>query len=159
MKIQLIVYDFDGVLTDNRVWVDENGKESVVCNRSDGWWMQRMTKMGIQQVILSSETNLVVSARGRKLGIPVHQGHKEKLQVLKTICSELKIELKNVCYVGNEVNDLASMRIVGMSACPEDSHPLVLKEAKQILSVRGGYGVVPALFERLFGFEQLKFED
>jgi 3-deoxy-D-manno-octulosonate 8-phosphate phosphatase (KDO 8-P phosphatase) len=105
-NVKLLVYDFDGVLTDNRVWVSEDGKESVACNRSDGWWIKEITKLGIEQIILSTEKNPVVAARAKKLGLECLQGLDDKKQGLLNLCEKKSMSLSQVAYVGNEVNDL-----------------------------------------------------
>src|SRR3972149_11758096 len=112
-NIQLIVYDFDGVMTDNRVILREDGLESVVVNRSDGLAIGIIKSMGIPQMILSKEQNKVLEARARKLGIPVLQGIDNKKETLIECCRNKNIFLSNVVYIGNENNDVVVMRIVG----------------------------------------------
>jgi D-sedoheptulose 7-phosphate isomerase len=141
-SIKLIVYDFDGVLTANRVWVQQDGTESVACNRSDGWWIKEVTKLGIEQFILSTETNPVVEARAKKIGLPVLQGQSDKQAALRKLCDSKSLDLKNVCYIGNDVNDLGCFEITGYRLAPKDSHPTILKLATQVLPAKGGAGIV-----------------
>jgi 3-deoxy-D-manno-octulosonate 8-phosphate phosphatase (KDO 8-P phosphatase) len=148
-KVSLIVYDFDGVLTDNRVWVSEDGKESVACNRSDGWWMKEIRALGVDQVILSTEANPVVSMRGKKLNIPVFQNVPDKRAGLLKIAEERKVPLSEIAYVGNEMNDKGCFEIAGFTLCPEDAHPKIRSLAQVILPAKGGAGIVPHLFEWL----------
>ena len=117
-NIQLIVYDFDGVMTDNRVILREDGLESVVVNRSDGLAIGIIKSMGIPQMILSKEQNKVLEARARKLGIPVLQGIDNKKETLIECCRNKNIFLSNVVYIGNDINDVDVMRIVGYPICP-----------------------------------------
>jgi 3-deoxy-D-manno-octulosonate 8-phosphate phosphatase (KDO 8-P phosphatase) len=146
-NIKLIVYDFDGVMTDNKVVLREDGMESVVVNRADGLAIALIKKMDIPQIILSTETNRVVETRARKLGIPVIKGADNKRDVLLTYCMEENILLEKVVYVGNDVNDLEVMRIVGHPVCPADAYEEIREISKIILSVAGGQGVIRDLLK------------
>jgi len=148
-KIDLIVLDFDGVLTDNRVEVDQDGKESVIAHRGDGMGISLLKKAGYQFVILSTETNPVVSARAKKLGLPVHQGISDKGKALKELLVEKDINPENVIYVGNDVNDLSCFEIAGCAVAVADAHQDVLNKADLILSEFGGYGVVRELCDMI----------
>lgn len=148
-RFQLLVYDFDGVLTDNRVWVNQDGVEWVACNRSDGWWMKEIRKLGLAQLILSTEQNPVVTARGKKVGIEVLQGVKDKKQALIDLCRSRRIDLESVIYVGNEMNDKGCFEVVGFTFAPEDSHPEILRQAKQVIPAKGGAGIVRHIFDWL----------
>ncbi|MCX5831423.1 MAG: HAD hydrolase family protein [Deltaproteobacteria bacterium] len=145
--IDLIVYDFDGVMTDNRVLVLQNGTEAVFANRSDGLAISRMKEMGIKQVIISMETNPVVKARAEKIGIPCLQGIGDKLDVLKKYLAENNIDKDNVAFIGNEINDIAAMSYVGFPVVPADAYPEVKNVAKMVLKTKGGYGVVREFFD------------
>jgi 3-deoxy-D-manno-octulosonate 8-phosphate phosphatase (KDO 8-P phosphatase) len=147
----LLVFDFDGVLTDNKVILDQNGKESVVCDRGDGLGIEMARKSGLHILILSKEVNKVVSARGKKLKIKVIQGINDKPSELKKYCEKMGIPLKKVMYVGNDLNDLAVMKLVGTSVAPKNSHPSVLKIASIILGKNGGDGAVRELIEERLG--------
>jgi N-acylneuraminate cytidylyltransferase len=144
-KIDLIVLDFDGVLTDNRVEVDQDGKESVIAHRGDGMGIALLKKAGYQLTILSTETNPVVSARANKLGIPVYQGISNKGEALSKLLSEKGIDPKNVIYVGNDVNDLGCFEIAGCAVAVADAHSEALSKADLILNEFGGYGAVREL--------------
>jgi 3-deoxy-D-manno-octulosonate 8-phosphate phosphatase (KDO 8-P phosphatase) len=144
-NISLIAYDFDGVMTDYRVIIREDGLESVVVNRSDGLAIDIIKAQGIPQLIISREKNAIISKRGEKLGIPVMQDVINKKEALKRYCEELSIDLNNTLYIGNDLNDIEVMRSVGWPLCPEDAYPEVKKISKFIIPVRGGDGVVRAL--------------
>ena len=149
-NIRLLVMDFDGVLTDDRVWVDENGKEMVAANRSDGLGLERLRKLtSIQTLVISKETNPVVSARCQKLGISVLQGIEQKAQALDEFMQKNSIEKDEVVYIGNDINDLECFHHVGLSAVPSDAAPIVKQHADVILKRAGGFGVVRELCEML----------
>ena len=117
-KIKLVVYDFDGVMTDNKVYIDQNGNEIVQVNRADGLGVAEIKKMEIEQIIMSTETNPVVSARAIKLDIPCLQGLDNKKDALLDYSKKNDIDLKKVAYVGNDINDKDTMAIVGLTFCP-----------------------------------------
>jgi len=153
---KLIVFDFDGVLTDNRVLVFDDGREAVLCNRADGLAFDLFRQEGIPALILSTEKNPVVAARAKKLKVPCLQGIGDKKTVLQKYCRKEGIRLEGVLYVGNDLNDLGAMRMVGHRACPSDAHPKVRSICQTVLQCRGGEGVARELAEKVMA---LPFED
>lgn len=145
----LLVYDFDGVMTDNRVLVMQDGAEAIFANRADGWGIEQLRKAGFKQIILSTETNPVVSERAKKLQIEVLQGSGDKTRDLAEYCQTNGIDLARVLYVGNDVNDLDAMRLVGFPVAPADAHTEILKIAQYRTISRGGEGVIKELSEWL----------
>ncbi|MEU1973326.1 acylneuraminate cytidylyltransferase [Microbacterium sp. NPDC019599] len=144
-----VVTDFDGVHTDDTVHVDETGYESVRVSRSDGMGVALLRKAGIPILILSTETNPVVSARGRKLGVEVLQGVDDKAAALAAWAERTGIPLSRIAYLGNDVNDLGCLEVVGWPAAVPDAHPLVLAAARVVVDRPGGAGAVRALAERV----------
>lgn len=140
--IKLVVFDFDGVMTDNRVWVDENGHEMVAANRSDSLGLRRMMNDGTHAVVISTEVNPVVSARCRKIGIPVIQGVEDKATVLKNYLAENSIDPQTVIYVGNDSNDLPCFPLVACALAVADAQTDALRAADLVLSRTGGHGAV-----------------
>lgn len=149
LALDLLVYDFDGVMTDNRVLVDHLGGESVACTRADGLGVDIIRSLGLPQVILSTETNPVVRARAEKLKLPVLQGLADKRQALVDYCLAQGHALGRVLYAGNDVNDLAAMQMVGYPVCPADAHPSIRNLAYWVVSARGGEGVIREIADRL----------
>ena len=146
-KIKLIVYDFDGVMTDNKVYIDQNSNEMVQVNRADGLGISEIKKLGIEQIIISTEKNTVVSARAAKLGIPCLQGIDNKKLTLINYCNKNEINLQNVAFVGNDINDKDVISIVGTTFCPADAHKSIKSISDNILKTNGGDGVVRELFD------------
>ena len=146
-SIKALVMDFDGVHTDDTARVDAKGIESVTVSRSDGMGLERLKKAGLPMLILSKETNGVVTARAQKLGIEVSQGVQDKLPKLKAWCLENEIELSNVCYLGNDLNDLACLDAVGWPATPKDANPIAISRALIVSSKNGGKGAVREVCE------------
>lgn len=144
-----VVTDFDGVHTDDRVRVDQDGIESVAVSRSDGMGVSLLRAAGIPFLILSTEANPVVAARGRKLGVEVRQGAADKAAVLRDWAAGRGIPLSRIAYLGNDVNDLACLELVGWPVAVPDAHPLVLSAARVVLDRPGGSGAVRDLAERV----------
>lgn len=140
--IRLIAFDFDGVFTDNRVQVFEDGSEAVQCYRGDGIGLQKLRRLGIETVIISTESNPVVSARARKLKIRCVQDCRDKRAALESIAGESGISLAEVAFVGNDINDLPCLSCVGMPIVVHDAHPDVIAHAVYRTSRPGGYGAV-----------------
>ena len=149
IKIKLIVYDFDGVMTDNKVYVDQDGKETVQVNRADGLGVSEIKKLGIEQIIISTEKNPVVTTRAKKLGIYCLQGIENKKDVLINFCQKNDYDLEYVAYVGNDINDKEVMGIVGYSFCPFDAHKSILNISDHVLCAKGGDGVIRELLDFL----------
>ena len=143
--IQLIVYDFDGVMTDNKVYVDSEGREIVRVDRADGLSISEIKKLNIDQIIISSEKNPVVSARASKLNILCIQGVSDKKTVLFNYCKTNDFDIKRTVYIGNDINDLEVMKFVGISMCPADADNSVKRVSKYVLKTKGGSGVVREL--------------
>jgi YrbI family 3-deoxy-D-manno-octulosonate 8-phosphate phosphatase len=146
---RLVVFDFDGVMTDNRVWVGEHGDEWVACNRSDGLGLDKLRRLSLDLFVLSTETNPVVAARCRKLGVPFEQGVRDKADRLRSLLLERGIAASDVVYVGNDVNDADCLRMVGCGVAVADAHPDVRRVAGLRLTRPGGHGAVRELCDRL----------
>lgn len=144
-KVKLLVLDFDGVITDDRVWVDAQGNEQVAAHRGDGMGIALLKKKNIEVFVLSSETNPVVSARCKKLGIEAKQGLEDKAQALKALLKERNISAEETVYLGNDVNDLACFPLVACAVAVNDTHPSVKRKADISLSKKGGHGAVREL--------------
>lgn len=141
-QIRMIVFDFDGVFTDNRVLVLEDGKEGVLCSRADGFGLDAVRKLGIQLLVISTEKNSVVSARCKKLNLPCIQGCDNKPEVLRQEADRHNISLENVAYMGNDINDIECLEMVGLPVCVADAYPEVINRSSYITKARGGHGAV-----------------
>jgi N-acylneuraminate cytidylyltransferase len=148
-KISLVVFDFDGVMTDNHAWVDQDGREAVMVQRGDGMGIGLLRKAGIPAVVLSTETNPVVAARCKKLMLPVVQGLDDKTSTLRAWLETHHIDPAGTVYVGNDINDLPCFPLVSFAVAVADSHPEVLAQADLVLTCNGGQGAVRELCELL----------
>ena len=155
-NIDAFIFDFDGVLTNNLVHLDQNGKESVSCSRADGLAFDVLRKLDKPAFILSTENNPVVTMRAKKLKVPVVQGVTDKVEAIKKLVNRNNYNLKNILYVGNDLNDYLVMQLCGYTACPADSHPKIKSISSVILKMKGGNGVVRELLEDALSLDFIK---
>lgn len=155
-RIKVVFFDFDGVFTNNKVIINENGVESVICDRSDGIGLSRLLSGGIKVFIISTEMNPVVSVRAKKLKLIALQGVENKLKVIKKILKEEGISYIDSIHIGNDINDIEVMKYLGCSAAPSDSYPEVLKIAKIILKKKGGDGAVREICDMICIAQKIK---
>lgn len=149
-NIQFVVFDFDGVFTDNRVFINEKGEESVVCSRSDGLGLTRLKQLGLELLILSSEPNPVVKRRAEKLKIRCIYNCEDKLKVLSREAKRKGVSLKQAAYMGNDINDAACLKAVGLAVVVADAHKDVLKSACYKTRLKGGRGAVREVCDLIF---------
>ena len=144
-RVDLLILDFDGVLTDNRVWTDKDGREMVAASRSDGIGLEALRMAGVDVVVISKETNPVVAARCQKLNLPFVQGIQDKGPALTRLLEERGVDPARVVYLGNDTNDLPCFVLVGWAVVVADAYPEVARAADFVLTRRGGHGAVREL--------------
>jgi YrbI family 3-deoxy-D-manno-octulosonate 8-phosphate phosphatase len=147
--VKMIICDFDGVVTDNLVLTDENGKETVSASRSDSMHIKALREKGVEVMILSSEPNPVVQARAKKMGVEaIHGvGMQDKGRVMREVLEQKKVRAEEVIYIGNDLNDLPCFEVAGWSVAVADAYPEVLRAADFVLTKNGGRGAVRELCE------------
>ena len=148
--IAALVFDFDGVFTDNRVLVLEDGREAVFCNRSDGLGLARVRELRVPVLVLSSEENPVVLARCRKLDLECLNGVRDKQAALSKWLHKHGLDAAHVVFVGNDVNDLPCIRFVGCSVAVGDAHSAVKAAASLVLSAPGGRGAIREICDLIY---------
>ena len=148
-KPKVIFTEFDGCLTDDRVWLNQDGEEFVAANRKDGLAVKRLKNIGIQVVIASTETNKVVLARGNKLGVEVLQGLENKVEVIDKYLKLNNLNWTDIWYVGNDINDLGAIARAAFSLCPADAVKNVRRAVKVVLKTTGGYGILEEIVSNL----------
>jgi len=141
-QIKAVIFDFDGVFTDNRVIVSTTGEEFVICDRGDGMGTNLLAAAGIKMLILSKEKNAVVTSRGKKLNIEVIQGCDDKLPELIKWLQKNNVDAQQSAYIGNDINDLECLKHVGVAVIPADAHHSVIDTATWILQHNGGRGAI-----------------
>jgi YrbI family 3-deoxy-D-manno-octulosonate 8-phosphate phosphatase len=147
--IGVVAFDFDGVMTDDRALVLEDGSEGVTVSRGDGMGIELLRLAGVPMVVVSKERNPVVARRCEKLQIDCIQGIDDKWTVLERWLDERGITAESAIYVGNDVNDLGCFAQVGVSVAVADAHPRVASSATLRLTRPGGRGAVRELAELL----------
>lgn len=148
-NVKMIICDFDGVVTNNLVLTDENGKETVSASRSDSMHIKALREKGVEVMILSSEPNPVVKARAKKMGVEaIHGiGMQDKGRVMREVLAQKKVQVEDVIYVGNDLNDLPCFEVAGWSVAVADAYPEVLRAADHVLTKNGGHGAIRELCE------------
>lgn len=147
--IKLVIFDFDGVITDNLVITNQDGRESVTACRSDSMHLKTLRAKGIELMILSSEPNPVVMARAKKIGLEaIHGvGMQDKGRVMREVLEQKNIKPENVIYVGNDLNDLPCFEVGGWNVAVADAYPEVIRAADYVLTKTGGHGAVREVCE------------
>ncbi|SEH30073.1 KdsC family phosphatase [Magnetospirillum fulvum] len=142
LGLRMVLFDFDGVFTDNRVWTFEDGREAVSSSRFDGIGLRRLERSGVVPFVLSTEENPVVSARCRKLRIACVQGSADKGASLDRLLEEHGLTERQVGFLGNDVNDIPCLTRVGLPMVVSDAHPDVISYAMLRTNTPGGHGAV-----------------
>jgi YrbI family 3-deoxy-D-manno-octulosonate 8-phosphate phosphatase len=155
-RIRFVVFDFDGVFTDNRVWTNERGEESVACWRGDAQGLRRLEEVGVEHLIISTEGNAAVGARARKIRATCIQGVDDKAPVLREEVARRGLTLEETAYLGNDVNDAGCLEIVGLPVVPADAWPEVVSLAEIVLTRPGGHGCVRELCDAVWGAKRGK---
>jgi N-acylneuraminate cytidylyltransferase len=148
-SIKAIVFDFDGVMTDDQVYITETGQEMVMASRSDGMGISALRNAGLKLLILSKERNPVVARRAEKLQIEVIQACDNKLEALTKWLSKNQLLLSQCAYVGNDINDLQCMQAVKLAIAPIDAHPQATQAAHWRLTRAGGKGAIRELSDAI----------
>ena len=145
----MIITDFDGCLTDDRVWLNQDGEEFVAANRKDGLAVKRLKNLGIEIVIASTEKNKVVLARGNKMGVEVLQGLDNKAEAIEQYLKQRNLTWNDVWYIGNDVNDLGAIERANLSICPADAVKKVINSVEVVLKTNGGRGILSEIATEL----------
>jgi N-acylneuraminate cytidylyltransferase len=148
-KPKILFTDFDGCLTDDRVWLNQDGEEFVAANRKDGLAVKRLKDLGIEVVITSTETNKVVLARGTKMGVEVLQGLADKAESIAQYLKQKNLSWNDVWYIGNDVNDLGAIEKAKLSISPADAVKKVRKAVDIVLKTNGGRGILSEIATEL----------
>ncbi len=149
LKPKILFTDFDGCLTDDRVWLNQDGEEFVAANRKDGLAVKRLKNLGIQVVITSTETNKVVLARGTKMGVEVLQGLADKAESIDQYLKQKNLSWNDVWYIGNDINDLGAIEKAKLSISPADAVKKVRKTVDIVLKTNGGRGILSEIATEL----------
>ena len=153
-QIVILFVDFDGTMTDNNVIINESGMEHVVCNRSDGWAIRLLKKQCIEVICLSSEKNPIVRKRCEKLDIQCFDGVFKKGDKIISTCKEKNISLSNAAFIGNDLNDISALTVVGLPIVVNDANVFTKDYANIVLNKKGGEGILLEFLEMMFPFSK-----
>ena len=157
-NIRLVATDVDGVLTDSGMYYSESGDEWKKFNTRDGMGIKLLQRAGLITAIITMEKTKIVARRGKKLGVPeIHQGARNKLQVLSSMMKKYKLGFHQVAYIGDDINDLETLKAVGFSATPADGGISVQQVVDYVCKKKGGEGAVRELADLILdsqGFDQ-----
>lgn len=148
--IKLVAFDFDGVFTDNTVYVSQDGTETVRCWRSDGLGLSRLRGLGVHMCILSTEMNPVVAERAKKLRIPCRQGLDDKAAAVVQACREYNVDPRETMFVGNDINDIPAFGCVGFPVAVANAHPETFPHVQYRTQKPGGFGAVREICDMIF---------
>ncbi len=149
-SIELAIFDFDGVFTDNSVYISQDGIESVRCWRSDGIGLTRLHSLNVKTYIISTEKNSVVAARAKKLNIPLKQGIEDKAAAIIETCCELAISPEKTMFLGNDINDIPGFKSIGIPVAVFDAYPEVYPHVIFRTKAPGGMGAVREICDLIF---------
>lgn len=164
-----LIFDFDGVFTNNKVYINELGIESIRCDKSDSLGFNLLNafikkhKLDLQYFVITKEKNKVVKSRLNKLKINSYQGIDNKLDFIKNYLTQRFGETDNskegVIYIGNDLNDLESILFTGFSFCPKDAHKIIKDHVKKIINKEGGNGFIRNFIEKIIKLDNLSLAD
>lgn len=152
-NLKVLFFDFDGVFTDNFVYVSDTGREQIKCSRLDGIGLSKIKTINLVPMIISSEKNRVVRARADKLEILCHQGVSDKAAQIIEVCREYGINPKDQLFLGNDENDIAAFKVVGTSIAVNDFYPTIADHVKYVTQTRGGYGAVREVCDLVYSLK------
>lgn len=140
-KIRLVIFDVDGVLTDGKLFFDEQGREYKSFHSRDGLGINLLRRMGVEVAVISGRESRSVSQRMKNLGIErVFQGQQDKLTAFEKLCRDLNLTPEQVAHVGDDLLDLPIMARAGLSVAVADAHPAILPYAHWRTANPGGNG-------------------
>jgi 3-deoxy-D-manno-octulosonate 8-phosphate phosphatase (KDO 8-P phosphatase) len=149
-RIRLFATDVDGVLTDAGMYYSESGEELKKFNTRDGMGIKLLQRAGIITAIVTQERTKLVARRGEKLMIPeVHQGVMDKLALVREMVERLGLSMEEVAYIGDDVNDVLTLKAVGFSATPADGMPQAAAVVDYVCEKKGGEGAVREIVEMI----------
>lgn len=158
MYIRMLVMDVDGTLTDGKIYMSANGELMKAFNIKDGYAIARLKDYGITPVIITGRSSDIVKQRCAELGIlELYQGIENKSYKLREVCNKFHLDLSQVAYIGDDLNDLSCMKICGFSACPSDAMKQVRDRVNYICEAKGGDGTVREFIDYLLEKQEKEY--
>ncbi|MGF1752486.1 3-deoxy-manno-octulosonate-8-phosphatase KdsC [Vibrio makurazakiensis] len=142
-NIKLLICDVDGVFSDGRIYMGNNGEELKTFHTRDGYGVKSLMNAGIEIAIITGRKSQIVENRMTALGISlIYQGQDDKVKAYNDICKQLNIAPEHTGYIGDDLIDWPVMEKVGLKVCVADGHPLLVQRANYVTTINGGYGAV-----------------
>ncbi len=149
-QIKLLVCDIDGVFSDGRIYLGNDGEELKAFHTKDGFGIKALIASGVEVAVITGRKSAIVNNRMRALNVKhIIQGQEDKLPALKNIAEELQISPQQMAYIGDDLPDLACINYVGVGVAVHDAHPSVAKQADYITTINGGFGAVRELCDTI----------
>lgn len=150
--VRLACFDVDGVMTDGRLWFADDGREWKAFHAQDGLGLKLLAATGVTIALVTARSSSIVARRAQELGLAqVRQGVRDKLAEVRAIAGGMGLGLEAVCYVGDDVPDLAAIQAVGLGVAVANAHPWVRERARWRTQRSGGDGAVREVCDMLLG--------
>jgi 3-deoxy-D-manno-octulosonate 8-phosphate phosphatase (KDO 8-P phosphatase) len=151
-RVRLACFDVDGVMTDGQLWFGDDGREWKAFHAQDGLGLKLLQSTGVAIALVTARSSSIVARRAQELGLAhVHQGVRDKLAEVRAIAAGMRLELDAVCYVGDDVPDLAAIQSVGLGIAVANAHAWVRERARWRTQKAGGEGAVREVCDLLMG--------
>ena len=145
-QVKLLVCDVDGVFSDGRIYLGNDGEELKAFNTKDGFGIKALGQNGVDVAVITGRKSNIVEKRMTALGVKfIVQGEEDKLPALMNIAKNLELTNEQIAYIGDDVPDLPCIEAVGLGVAVNDAHPLVKQSANYVTFIKGGYGAVREL--------------
>ena len=142
-KIKLLVCDVDGVFSDGRIYLGNDGEELKAFHTKDGFGIKALGSSGVDVAIITGRKSQIVTTRMQALNVHhIIQGEENKLPALRALAKQQQIKLNEIAYIGDDVPDLSCIEAVGLGIAVSDAHPSILAAANYTTFIRGGFGAV-----------------
>lgn len=154
-RIRLLICDVDGVFSDGRIYLGNQGEELKAFHTRDGYGIKALRQAGIEVAVITGRDSAIVSQRMRSLTVPyVYQGQENKIPAFEQLQQELQLETSCIAYIGDDLSDWSVMQHCGLSVAVQDAHPYLRRHSHYTTSLAGGYGAVRELCDLLLICQQ-----
>ena len=155
-KIKILIMDVDGTLTDGKIYIGENGEIMKAFNVKDGIAIINLIKNNIIPVFLTARQSKIVEYRAKELGVTeVFQGISDKTKILNDLCEKYGITYENIAYIGDDVQDLSAIELVGFSFAPNDASEIIRQKVDVVLNKKCGEGALREAVEYIFYYAKI----
>jgi len=145
-QIKLLVCDIDGVFSDGRIYLGNQGEELKAFHTKDGFGIKALILSGVNVAVITGRKSAIVQQRMQALTVKdIIQGQENKLPALKTLAQQYQLQAHQIAYIGDDIPDLPCIKYVGVGVAVQDAHPVICQHANYITTIKGGFGAVREL--------------